>query len=72
MHQRECCPSCLGDMALRLLRMLPASEAVALEGKRGGGAKSSAVKVPDFLSRWLRRYVSWWRKSKDRGDSLTG
>lgn len=57
--------NCLADMALRLLRMLPASEAVALEGKRGGGAKSSAVKVPDFRSRWLRSHVSWRRKGKD-------
>lgn len=57
--------SCLADIALRLLRMLPASEAVALEGKRGGGAKSSAVKVPDFLSRWLGRHVSWRRTDRD-------
>lgn len=46
--------SCLADMALRLLRILPASEAVALPAKRGGGAKSRAVKVPEFLSRCLR------------------
>jgi len=45
--------SCLADMALRLLRILPASEAVALPAKRGGGAKSRAVKVPEFLNRCL-------------------
>ena len=45
--------SWLADMALRLLRMLPASDAVALPGKRGGGAKSNAVNVPDFLNRCL-------------------
>ena len=50
--------SCLADIALRLLRILPESEAVALLGKRGGGAKSSAVKVPDFLNRWLRMCIS--------------
>lgn len=33
---------------LRPLRTLPASEALSSLRKRGGGAKSSAVKVPDF------------------------
>lgn len=42
------------DMPLRLLRMEPASEAVSLPLNRGGGAKSSAVKVPDLRRRWLR------------------
>ena len=50
--------SCLADMALRLLRILPASEAVALAGNRGGGAKSRAVKVPDFLRRWLSKMLA--------------
>lgn len=45
-------------MALRLLRILPASEAVSLLLNRGGGAKSRAVKVPDFLSKCLRSVVS--------------
>lgn len=40
-------------MPLRLLRIEPASEAVSLPLKRGGGAKSRAVKVPDLRRRWL-------------------
>lgn len=40
--------NCCADIALRLLRILPASEAVSLLLKRGGGAKSRPVKVPDF------------------------
>lgn len=47
--------SCWADIALRLLRILPASEAVSLVLNRGGGAKSRAVKVPDFRNKWL-----WW------------
>lgn len=39
------------DMPLRLLRMEPASEPASLLLKRGGGAKSSAVKVPDLRSK---------------------
>lgn len=33
---------------LRPLRILPASEPVSLFLNRGGGAKSNAVKLPDF------------------------
>ena len=40
-------------MALRLLRMLPASEAVSALLNRGGAAKSRAVKVFEFLRRCL-------------------
>ena len=39
------------DTPLWLLRIEPESEAVSLFLKRGGGAKSSAVKVPDLRSR---------------------
>ena len=39
------------DTPLWLLRIDPESEAVSLFLKRGGGAKSSAVKVPDLRSR---------------------
>jgi len=42
-------------MALRLLRILPASLVVSLCLKRGGGAKSTAVKVLDFLKACLQR-----------------
>lgn len=38
--------------------MLPVSEAVSLVLNRGGGAKSRAVKVPDFRSKWLSNSVS--------------
>lgn len=41
-------------LLLLLLRMLPASLMTSPSSlKRFGGAKSSAVKVPDFLSRCL-------------------
>jgi hypothetical protein len=42
------------DMPERLDRIDPASELPEDPGsrKRGGGAKSSAVKVPDLRSRW--------------------
>ena len=43
--------SCDADMALRLLRMLPASEVVSAVLNRGGAAKSRAVKVLEFLRR---------------------
>lgn len=39
------------DTPLWLLRIEPESEAVSLFLKRGGGAKSSAVKVPELRSR---------------------
>ena len=39
------------DTPLWLLRIEPESEAVSLFLKRGGGAKSSAVKVPDLRSK---------------------
>lgn len=39
------------DTPLWLLRIEPESEAVSVFLKRGGGAKSSAVKVPDLRSR---------------------
>ena len=42
------------DTPLWLLRMEPESEAVSLFLKRGGGAKSNAVKVPDLRSRCLQ------------------
>ena len=41
-------------MALRLLRILPVSDPVSLLLNRGGGAKSRAVNVPDFLSECLQ------------------
>lgn len=41
------------DMPLRPLRMLPASLPLSMLRRRAGGAKSRAVKVPDFLKRWL-------------------
>jgi hypothetical protein len=42
------------DMALRLERIEPESEAVPSRSlKRGGGAKSRAVKVPDLRRRCL-------------------
>lgn len=41
---------CAADKPDRLLRMLPASLPASLFLKRGGGAKSSEVKVPDFLN----------------------
>ena len=40
-------------MPVRLLRMLPASLAVSPRAKRGEGAKSRAVKVPDFRNACL-------------------
>ena len=40
-------------MPLRLLRIEPASEADASLVNRGGGAKSSAVNVPDLRKRCL-------------------
>lgn len=46
--------SCAADMALRLLRMLPASLIVSVFLKRGTGAKSRAVNVPDFRRECLQ------------------
>ena len=46
------------DTPLWLLRIEPESEAVSLFLKRGGGAKSSAVKVPDLRSRCLQILIS--------------
>lgn len=45
-------------MALRLLRMLPLSLAVSAFRKRGGGAKSRAVNVPDLRRAWLMRMLA--------------
>jgi hypothetical protein len=45
--------TCAADMAVRLLRMLPASLAPDTWLTRGNAAKSRAVKVPDFLSACL-------------------
>ena len=44
-----CCER--ADKALLLLRIDPASEVVSSFRKRGGGAKSRAVNVPDLRSR---------------------
>ena len=44
---------------MRLLRILPESLAVSPSPlKRGGGAKSRAVKVPDLLNACLKKYLS--------------
>ena len=45
--------TCTADMAVRLLRMLPASLTPDPWLIRGNAAKSRAVKVPDFLSACL-------------------
>lgn len=44
---------CIADIPERLLRMLPVSLIVSGPRKRGGGAKSKAVKVDDFRNAWL-------------------
>ena len=45
-------------MPLRLLRMEPASLRASLSTNLRGAAKSRAVNVLDFRSRWLRARVS--------------
>lgn len=45
--------ACDAESPVPLLRMLPASLAVSVFLKRGGGAKSRAVKVLDFLNACL-------------------
>jgi hypothetical protein len=64
--------SWLADMPDRPLRMLPASLPESLFLKRAGGAKSSAVKVPDFLNACLetvrtRVSMSWTRNTYGLG-----
>ena len=44
-------PSCLDEIPLRLLRILPASLMESGSLNFLGGAKSSPVNVPDFLSK---------------------
>lgn len=58
-------------MPLRLLRIEPASEADASLVNRGGGAKSSAVNVPDLRKRCLRAMIRQ-RIGLGRTRELTG
>ena len=60
-----------GDSAPdRLLRTLPASLTVPSSRKRGGGAKSRAVNVPDLRNAWLTDTVSFkYVKRKRKRDT---
>ena len=48
------------EMPLRLLRMLPESLPVSPNLNRPGGAKSSAVNVPETRREWLSRALVGW------------